>query len=208
VKTLTRRLGSRGWLFSSNHMLSFSRDLSIAIMGHLAHFRCQESGMSQKIDRHQKAYVCIHVFEKTKPVLLVSRADGDWAFLCGEGHEDDASNYRVVGIGHLFDNDQSLSSLMDLAPDWEAERTAPDSPWIRSKGGSDLGGVSNTGDFLPCPVCGSLVLGEVGEYQICPVCNWEDDPFQREMPDRRGANSISMNEAKEQWRTSRKRVDE
>jgi hypothetical protein len=27
----------------------------------------------------------------------------------------------------------------------------------------------------PCPCCGYLTLDERGEYQICPVCFWEDD---------------------------------
>jgi hypothetical protein len=86
------------------------------------------------MDWHQKAYVCIHVFEGRKPVLLVSRLDGDWCFLCGGVHEDDASNYRVVGIGHVLDDDPSLLSALDLPIDWEAERGTPDSSWIRTKG--------------------------------------------------------------------------
>ena len=53
-----------------------------------------------KIDFHQKAYVCIEVFRGERPVLLVSREDGDWCFLCGADHPDDASFYRVAGIGH------------------------------------------------------------------------------------------------------------
>jgi hypothetical protein len=26
-----------------------------------------------------------------------------------------------------------------------------------------------------CPCCGFLTLDERGEFEICPVCNWEDD---------------------------------
>lgn len=28
---------------------------------------------------------------------------------------------------------------------------------------------------LPCPCCHHLTLAERGEYEICPVCYWEDD---------------------------------
>lgn len=50
---------------------------------------------------------------------------------------------------------------------------------------------------LPCPCCKSLVLEESGEYEICPVCGWEDDPVQRKDPDfAGGANELSLNEAR------------
>jgi hypothetical protein len=84
------------------------------------------------IDNHQKAYVCIHVFENSRPVLLVSRPEGDWCFLCGGEHDNDASAYKVVGIGHMFDGDTTLSGLVDLAPNWEAERETVDKDWIRT----------------------------------------------------------------------------
>jgi hypothetical protein len=87
----------------------------------------------KSIDVHQKAYACIHVFERSSPVLLVSRADGDWCFLCGQLHGNNGSEYRVVGIGHVLDQDQSLVAVMDLLPDWEAERTEVDGGWLRTR---------------------------------------------------------------------------
>lgn len=83
-----------------------------------------------------KSYVCIHVFEGTEPVRLINRGDGDWCFLCGADHEDNASSYRVVGIGHVLENDPSLRSELDLPPDWESERKGPGEPWIRTPCGS------------------------------------------------------------------------
>lgn len=64
---------------------------------------------------------------------MVSRQDGDWCFVCGEDHEDNASNYRVVGIGHVLEDDPSLRSLLDLQPDWDAERKDLGSQWIRTR---------------------------------------------------------------------------
>ena len=79
-----------------------------------------------------KGYVCIHVFTGEKPVLLVSRPEGDWCFLCGEVHADRSDEYRVVGVEHLFERDATLAALRDLPTDWEAERASLDSSWLRT----------------------------------------------------------------------------
>ncbi|UNI72457.1 MAG: cysteine-rich CPCC protein [Chaetfec virus UA24_244] len=48
-----------------------------------------------------------------------------------------------------------------------------------------------------CPVCGKEA---VREYDICPVCNWENDLIQLERPDLGGgANAMSLNEAREAY---------
>jgi hypothetical protein len=87
--------------------------------------------MTHSAEDHYKAYVCLHVFDASRPVLLVSRADGDWCYLCGDVHEDLAENYRVVGKGHILDRDPTLQDLADLGADWEAERTSISNPWVR-----------------------------------------------------------------------------
>ncbi|MHB9134129.1 MAG: CPCC family cysteine-rich protein [Armatimonadota bacterium] len=54
-----------------------------------------------------------------------------------------------------------------------------------------------------CPCCGYLTLPEQppGTYDICPVCFWEDDETQYRNPrSRGGANKVSLNEAKENFR--------
>lgn len=60
---------------------------------------------------------------------------------------------------------------------------------------------NNQKDY-PCPCCGFLTLSENTHetYEICPVCSWEDDDVQFYNPDLRGgANSESLNEAKENY---------
>jgi cold shock CspA family protein len=55
-------------------------------------------------------------------------------------------------------------------------------------------------ESFPCPVCGGLVEGQVGDYEICPSCDWEDDPVQSADPDfAGGANPQSLNDAKATW---------
>jgi hypothetical protein len=78
-------------------------------------------------------FVCKHVFAQGEPVLLVSRPDGDWCFLCGGQHEQSASDFKSVGLGHVLEQDASLIELLDLEAGWEAERKNPSTPWIRSE---------------------------------------------------------------------------
>jgi hypothetical protein len=52
-----------------------------------------------------------------------------------------------------------------------------------------------------CPCCGAKTIAEVGEYEICDVCDWEDDPMQRENPDDAlGANTMSLNQYRAEWK--------
>ncbi|MDQ7814927.1 MAG: CPCC family cysteine-rich protein [Patescibacteria group bacterium] len=54
----------------------------------------------------------------------------------------------------------------------------------------------------PCPCCGFLTLSEQppGTYDICPVCNWEDDNVQYEDTDfEGGANKVSLNQARKNF---------
>lgn len=53
-----------------------------------------------------------------------------------------------------------------------------------------------------CPCCGYLTLSEEppGTFEICPVCNWEDDNVQFKEPNLTGgANRVSLNEAKKNF---------
>lgn len=86
------------------------------------------------LPEHTKSYVCTHVFERDRPVLYVTRPDGDWCFLCGEDdHPDDAAAFRVVGLGHLVSDDETLGDVLDLTPNEEAERDTVGGAWVRSR---------------------------------------------------------------------------
>ena len=48
-----------------------------------------------------------------------------------------------------------------------------------------------------CPVCGRYVFEKKGDYEICPVCGWENDALQEADADfKGGANKLSLNEAR------------
>jgi hypothetical protein len=79
-------------------------------------------------------YVCFHVFNNTRPILLVSRAGGDWQCLCGGGHEV-GETPKVVGLNHLLQRDPTLLELVNLPDEWEAERASVSGPWLRKRSG-------------------------------------------------------------------------
>ena len=56
-----------------------------------------------------------------------------------------------------------------------------------------------------CKCCGnySLPIGTV--YEICSICNWEDDDIQNDNPDLEGgANDMSLNQAKKAYKNGQK----
>ncbi len=57
---------------------------------------------------------------------------------------------------------------------------------------------------LLCPCCKKHYFQELDFYEVCPVCNWQDDPVQRDDPDfDGGANDMSLNQAREAWKNGK-----
>jgi hypothetical protein len=99
----------------------------------LIKLRGRKAGMGK---RETAAFVCSHVFDATRPVLLISHQGGDWQFLCGESHDADEVP-RVVGLNHLIERDATLRDVLDLPSDWDAERTTVSASWTRMPTPSD-----------------------------------------------------------------------
>lgn len=52
-----------------------------------------------------------------------------------------------------------------------------------------------------CPVCGQYEFECRGSFDICEICDWEDDSLQLEHPDYEGgANKMSLNQAREAYK--------
>lgn len=82
---------------------------------------------------HLAVVTCSDVLDHAHPVLYVTRADGDWQFLCGEAHENRAGTIRVVGIVHLIADDPTLADVLDLNVEEDAERTVVGGEWVRKQ---------------------------------------------------------------------------
>ncbi len=55
----------------------------------------------------------------------------------------------------------------------------------------------STSEMNRCPVCGKTTLQE---YDICDICGWENDPIQLLNEESRGANGITIQQAREAYR--------
>ncbi len=51
-----------------------------------------------------------------------------------------------------------------------------------------------------CPCCGELTIENPGDFEVCPVCGWEDDKSQSKDPTfAGGANVLCLNEARKAY---------
>lgn len=58
---------------------------------------------------------------------------------------------------------------------------------------------------IKCPVCGKYKFYEEDDFDVCPICMWENDEYQNKNPDYAGgANQMSLNEARKAYREGRK----
>jgi hypothetical protein len=67
----------------------------------------------------------------------------------------------------------------------------------------DLEKFIREGERFHCPCCGYRTLYSTGMFEICPVCNWEDDPADVGDPDRvSGPNYCSLTEGRAHFASS------
>lgn len=63
--------------------------------------------------------------------------------------------------------------------------------------------VSGTPERLfPCPCCGYLTIDSIGEYDVCPVCLWEDSGV-RNPQQYSSVNGMTLGEARKRYQASK-----
>lgn len=59
--------------------------------------------------------------------------------------------------------------------------------------------------MIKCPICGQYEFEQENNFDICPICNWENDGVQMDDPDEpECANKMSLNQAKKAWQNGEK----
>lgn len=79
-------------------------------------------------DPNTATFTCIHIIEYGDPILHVFHDDdGTWQFLCDKHHKiDDA---KLVSLKSIFDLDNSVGMLKDLAYGKSANRSSLLDSW-------------------------------------------------------------------------------
>ena len=53
---------------------------------------------------------------------------------------------------------------------------------------------------MECPVCGQYKFKSEDDFDVCPICEWENDGLQSKNPDYwGGANELSLNDYRKEW---------
>jgi cold shock CspA family protein len=112
-------------------------------------------------------------FDPAAGTGVVSAAGKQWPFHCTQI----SSGARSIPLGE----DVRFDVVAGVAGRWEAVR-------VRALPGTFL-----------CPVCGWSIGGVPGGYDICPQCDWEDDPTQLEDANSSGANQHTLSETRSLW---------
>ena len=56
--------------------------------------------------------------------------------------------------------------------------------------------------MIRCPVCSRYVFEREDDFDVCEICEWENDGVQLDDPDYPGgANRLSLNQYRIQWQT-------
>jgi hypothetical protein len=71
------------------------------------------------------------VYPGNRDVLLVSREDGDWSFLCSSTHPESLEQFQVIGMSHLLERDPTLRQVLNLGRNQSAERRDLGGRWHR-----------------------------------------------------------------------------
>lgn len=131
----------------------------------------------------------VATFDEPRGFGDVRRADNQHTYFFHCTQIADGS--RTIGVG----TEVTFRLAAGRLGRWEAMAVQP------LDGVASTAAASPDGATFVCQVCDATVPGEVGRYEICARCGWEDDPAQRADPGYAGgANTMSLAGARTEWR--------
>ena len=58
--------------------------------------------------------------------------------------------------------------------------------------------------MIKCPICGQYNFAMENDFDVCPICNWENDGVQMNDPTYwGGANDLCLNDYKNEWKSKK-----
>ena len=74
--------------------------------------------------------VCIHVFDRERPILSVTHDldDGCWQFLCGQDDHDETTA-KVISLKEATEIDHSINDLFEMPTGIGADRKTINDKW-------------------------------------------------------------------------------
>lgn len=75
-------------------------------------------------------FICDHVMNKHRPILLVTHEteDGSWMFMCGKADHTE-NNYKIVSLKEIVEIDNSVNALCKMPLGCAAERVSVNDEW-------------------------------------------------------------------------------
>lgn len=75
----------------------------------------------------KKQICCSHILHKERDILLVTRAENYFQFLCGEAHDDEP---ELITLSEILAYDPSIKHVLELKKNHLIERESIDGLWI------------------------------------------------------------------------------
>lgn len=115
-------------------------------------------------------------------MLYFPAGDTDWSFPFDESFRDVDVNMDCQAVDRFFDSNFKIAYGKVLKCKATAEKV-----FLELMGRTI---------FYPCPCCKKTYFEKNGDFNICPVCDWENDKTQNEDPTfAGGANKESLRDA-------------
>ena len=83
-----------------------------------------------KENENTLCFVCTHVYEKEKDILLVAHEKqiGEWKFTCGAEHHDNNS-YKIISLKQITVIDNSINEVSAMPKGIGARRDSKNDLW-------------------------------------------------------------------------------
>jgi hypothetical protein len=100
---------------------------------HMSFFRKsneQKSDFKFRESENTACFVCGHVMDKSRPILLASheKEDGCWQFLCGFNNHNDA-DIKIISLKQAVEIDSSINELFEMSLGLAADRKSVNHKW-------------------------------------------------------------------------------